>query len=133
MKSKISNHEAERLQFMTQGVNSLLSGITFWDLCKSTYDKRFFAIISAFFFSFYPFREKTVLKLVFVSKDLFEVCLLGCAVYRIGRRSAVAGNFFELLGNISALSNEVTVGISGSFTRFGSPDVLIRDMSIAGK
>ena len=45
----------------------------------------------------------------------------------------VAGNFFELLGNISALSNEVTVGISGSFTRFGSPDVLIRDMSIAGK
>ena len=45
----------------------------------------------------------------------------------------VAGNFFELLGNISALSDEVTVGISGSFTRFGSPDVLIRDMSIAGK
>lgn len=45
----------------------------------------------------------------------------------------VAGNFFELLQNISALSDEVTVGISGSFTRFGSPDVLIRDMSIAGK
>ena len=45
----------------------------------------------------------------------------------------VAGNFFELLQNVSALSDEVTVGISGSFTRFGSPDVLIRDMSIAGK
>jgi hypothetical protein len=48
MKTGFSNHEAERLQFMTQGVNSLLSGITFWELCKSTYDKRFFVIISAF-------------------------------------------------------------------------------------
>jgi hypothetical protein len=29
MKTQFSNHEAERLQFMTQGVNSLLSGTTF--------------------------------------------------------------------------------------------------------
>ena len=49
MKTQFSNHEAERLQFMTQGVNSLLSGITFPKQRKSTYDKRFFVIISAFF------------------------------------------------------------------------------------
>jgi hypothetical protein len=29
MKTQFSNHEAERLQFMTQGVNSLLLGTTF--------------------------------------------------------------------------------------------------------
>ncbi len=44
----------------------------------------------------------------------------------------VAGNFFDLLKNIDALSDTVEVGIGGSFTRFGSPDVLIRNMSIAG-
>ena len=45
----------------------------------------------------------------------------------------VAGNFFELLKKIDALSDEVKWGIPGGFTVFGSPDVLIRDMSVAGK
>lgn len=45
----------------------------------------------------------------------------------------VAGNFFELLKNIDSLSNEVKWGIPGGFTVFGSPDVLIKDMSVAGK
>jgi regulator of protease activity HflC (stomatin/prohibitin superfamily) len=45
----------------------------------------------------------------------------------------VAGNFFELLKKIDSLSNEVKWGIPGGFTVFGSPDVLLRDMSVAGK
>ncbi len=45
----------------------------------------------------------------------------------------VAGNFFELLKNIDSLSNEVKWGIPGGFTVFGSPDVLLKDMSVAGK
>lgn len=45
----------------------------------------------------------------------------------------VAGNFFELLKRIDSLSNEVKWGIPGGFTVFGSPDVLLKDMSVAGK
>ncbi len=45
----------------------------------------------------------------------------------------VAGNFFDMLKAIDSLSNEVKWGIPGGFTVFGSPDVLIKDMSVAGK
>ena len=45
----------------------------------------------------------------------------------------VAGNFFELLKSIDSLGNEVKWGIPGGFTVFGSPDVLVKDMSVAGK
>ncbi len=45
----------------------------------------------------------------------------------------VAGNFFELLKLIDTLGNEVKWGIPGSFTVFGSPDILVRGVSIAGK
>ena len=45
----------------------------------------------------------------------------------------VAGNFFELLKQIDRLGNEVKWGIPGGFTVFGSPDVLVRDVSVAGK
>ena len=45
----------------------------------------------------------------------------------------VAGNFFDLLKQIENLGNEVKWGISGSLTLFGSPDVLVRGMSVAGK
>ena len=45
----------------------------------------------------------------------------------------VAGNFFSLLKEIDSLSNEVKWGIPGGFTVFGSPDVLIKGMSVAGK
>ncbi len=45
----------------------------------------------------------------------------------------VAGNFFTLLKSIDSISNEVKWGIPGGFTVFGSPDILVRDMSVAGK
>ncbi len=45
----------------------------------------------------------------------------------------VAGNFFDLLRNVEAISNEVHFGLSAGFTVFGSPDILVRNMSIAGK
>ena len=45
----------------------------------------------------------------------------------------IAGNFFDLLKNIAGLSNEVKWGIPAGFTVFGSPDVLLPEMSVAGK
>ncbi len=45
----------------------------------------------------------------------------------------VAGNFFELLKNIEKVSDKVEFDLPFGFTVFGSPDVLIRGMSIAGK
>jgi len=45
----------------------------------------------------------------------------------------IAGNFFSMLMEIDSLSNEVKWGIPGGFTVFGSPDVLVKNMSIAGK
>ncbi len=48
------------------------------------------------------------------------------------RSFTIAGNFFELLKNIEALSDEVKFSIATSFTVFGSPDVLVRGMSVAG-
>ena len=44
----------------------------------------------------------------------------------------IAGNFFELIKNIDTLGNEIRWGIPGR-TTFGAPDVLVRDMSVAGK
>lgn len=45
----------------------------------------------------------------------------------------IAGNFFELLRSVSALSDEVEMGVPSGFTTFGSPAVLIENMSVAGK
>lgn len=45
----------------------------------------------------------------------------------------VSGNFFELLKQIKAFSNEVKYGIPSDFTMFGSPDALVSDMSVAGE
>ena len=45
----------------------------------------------------------------------------------------ISGNFFELLLGIDRIGNEVKWGLSGGFTVFGSPDILIRNASIAGK
>lgn len=44
----------------------------------------------------------------------------------------VAGNFFELLKGIEDISNKVDFSPS-SLTSFGSPDVLVRQVSVAGK
>ena len=64
-----------------------------------------------------------------------------CAGFRItdGKLGAprksftVAGNFFSLLKEISAISDTVEVGFSGMFTCFGSPALLVPAMSVAGK
>ena len=45
----------------------------------------------------------------------------------------VAGNFFALLKEIDTLGDTVKWGIPFGYTVFGSPDVLVRQMSIAGK
>ena len=45
----------------------------------------------------------------------------------------VAGNFFDLLKQIDRLGDEIRWGIPGGFTVFGSPDVLVRGVSVAGK
>ena len=45
----------------------------------------------------------------------------------------VAGNFFDLLNSISALGDKLERGVATGFTGFCSPDVLVPDMSIAGK
>ena len=44
----------------------------------------------------------------------------------------IAGNFFELLKNISALGSEVEAGISG-FSTVAAPPMLVRDVSVAGE
>lgn len=45
----------------------------------------------------------------------------------------VAGNFFELLKSITALSDKIELGVPMSSTAFGSPAVLVPDMSVAGE
>lgn len=45
----------------------------------------------------------------------------------------VAGNFFTLLKDISALGNKIERGVATGFTSFGSPTLLVRDMPVAGK
>ncbi len=45
----------------------------------------------------------------------------------------IAGNFFTLLKDISALSDTVDFGVVTSATAFGSPDVFIPSISVAGK
>ena len=49
------------------------------------------------------------------------------------RSFTIAGNFFGLLSEISALGNKVETGLSLGFTVFGAPKVLIKGMSVAGK
>ncbi len=45
----------------------------------------------------------------------------------------IAGNFFDLLKEIEEISNDVSFSIPSGFTVYGSPDALIRNMSVAGK
>ncbi len=45
----------------------------------------------------------------------------------------ISGNFFDMLKNIDSLGNEVKWGIPSGFTVFGAPDVLLREMTVAGK
>ena len=45
----------------------------------------------------------------------------------------IAGNFYDLLKNVEGLSDQVTVGVPGVFHAVGAPDVLLKNVSIAGK
>lgn len=45
----------------------------------------------------------------------------------------IAGNFYDLLKSITALGNKLEKGLGTGFTEFCSPDVLVPDMSVAGK
>ena len=45
----------------------------------------------------------------------------------------VAGNFFDLLKNISAVSDRVELPMAISPTAFGAPSVLVQSLSVAGK
>ncbi len=44
----------------------------------------------------------------------------------------VAGNFFELLMDIVAISDNVKFGLPSGFTTYGAPDVLVQKISVAG-
>ena len=48
------------------------------------------------------------------------------------RSFTVAGNFFELIQSIEALSSNVKFGFPAGFTVFGAPNALIRGCSVAG-
>ena len=48
------------------------------------------------------------------------------------RSFAISGNFFDLLGRIERLGDTVEWGLPTGLTIFGSPDVLIRDLPVAG-
>ena len=44
----------------------------------------------------------------------------------------IAGNFYELMKSIVALSDKVEVAVTGGFTTYGAPCALIHDVSVAG-
>ena len=54
-------------------------------------------------------------------------------ISRAIRSFTVAGNFFETLKNIEAISDNVQFGIPSGYTCFGAPDTLLRNISVAGK
>ncbi len=60
---------------------------------------------------------------------LIENGKLGRAV----KSFTIAGNFYELLKDIELLSDKVTVGVPGVFHAVGAPDILLKNVSIAGK
>jgi PmbA protein len=45
----------------------------------------------------------------------------------------VAGNFYDLLKNITALANDCHLPMAMGMTAFGSPTVLVEGLSVAGK
>ena len=52
---------------------------------------------------------------------------------RFVKSFTIAGNFFELLKNIEALSNDLQVKHSGLFCGYAAPDALVKNVSVAGK
>ena len=45
----------------------------------------------------------------------------------------VAGNFYDLLNQVTAVANNVTLPAAFGMTAFGSPSVLVENLSVAGK
>jgi PmbA protein len=45
----------------------------------------------------------------------------------------VSGNFYEMLMKVEAVDDRLEFGIPSVFTRVGSPDLLVRGLSVAGK
>ena len=45
----------------------------------------------------------------------------------------ISGNFFELLKNVSCVSDKLELGLPGVFTTYGSPAVLVKNMNVAGE
>ena len=45
----------------------------------------------------------------------------------------IAGNFYDLLKNITHIENKIEYGISGGLNVFASPSILVRNISVAGK
>lgn len=45
----------------------------------------------------------------------------------------VAGNFFDLLGGITGIADDLEMDFSGGATAFGSPTVLVEGLSVAGE
>lgn len=45
----------------------------------------------------------------------------------------VAGNFYDLLKNITAVANNLTIPSPTDITTYGSPSVLVENLSVAGK
>jgi PmbA protein len=60
---------------------------------------------------------------------LIENGKLGDAV----KSFTVSGNFFELIKNVSALSDRVDFGLPSKATVFGAPSMLIKGLSVAGE
>ena len=48
------------------------------------------------------------------------------------RQFTVAGNFYQLLKDIDAVGADLRFGIPSS-SQFGSPSLLVRQLSVAGK
>ena len=51
---------------------------------------------------------------------------------RAVRSFTIAGNFFELLLGISEIADDLAIDVTGRITAFGSPSVLVKNMSVAG-
>lgn len=45
----------------------------------------------------------------------------------------IAGNFYDLLKNITHIENKIEYGLSGGLNVFASPSILVRNISVAGK
>ena len=51
---------------------------------------------------------------------------------RAVRSFTIAGNFFEILLGISEIADDLAIDVTGRITAFGSPSVLVKNMSVAG-